>query len=107
MKLETLKKKIASGGVDTVWVVFPDVMGRLLGKRATGRYFLEHVVEHGTHACNYLLVVNMEMDPLDGFALANWEKGFGDFAMVPDLGTLRLLPWQAGSAMVLCDLHHH
>ncbi|MCS7049653.1 MAG: glutamine synthetase family protein [Verrucomicrobiae bacterium] len=107
MKLETLKKKIASGEVDTVLVVFPDVMGRLLGKRATGRYFLEHVVEHGTHACNYLLVVNMEMDPLDGFALANWEKGFGDFAMVPDLRTLRPLPWQAGTAMVVCDLHHH
>lgn len=107
MRLESLKKKIASGELDTVLVVFPDVMGRLFGKRATGRYFLEHVLGHGTHACNYLMVVNMEMDPLDGFALANWDKGFGDFAMVPDLSTLRPLPWQPGAAMVMCDLTHH
>lgn len=107
MKLETLKKKIASGELDTVVVVFPDVMGRLLGKRATGHHFLHHILHDGTHACNYLLVVNMEMDPLDGFALANWEKGFGDFAMKPDLTTLRPLPWQPGAAMVMCDLYHH
>lgn len=103
MTLQTLKSKIKTGEIDTVIVAFPDVFARLVGKRFTGSYFLDHVVGHGTHACNYLLAVNLDMDPLEGFAVANWEQGFGDFAMVPDLSTLRLLPWQPGTALVICD----
>jgi glutamine synthetase len=107
MNFPTLKSKIKSGAIDTVVVVFPDVLGRLIGKRFTGQFFLESVASHGTHGCNYLLTVNMEMDPMEGFKLANWEKGFGDFEMRPDLSTIRLLPWQSGAVMVLCDSHHH
>ena len=107
MDLEDLGTKIEAGAVDTVLVVFPDVFGRLVGKRVTGHHFLRHrVAEEGSHGCNYLLTVNVEMDPLDGFELANWEKGFGDFAMRPDASTYRLLPWQESTAMVICDLHH-
>jgi glutamine synthetase len=106
MDLVTLKGKIEAGDVDTVLVVFPDVFGRLIGKRLAAHHFLDHVAEGGTHGCNYLLTVNLEMDPLEGFQLANWEKGYGDFAVVPDPGTVRLLPWQQGSAMVICDLRH-
>ncbi|HXJ72563.1 MAG TPA: glutamine synthetase, partial [Candidatus Dormibacteraeota bacterium] len=107
MNLTTLKSKIARGDIDTVITVFPDVFGRLVGKRFTGKFFLDHVAEQGTHGCNYLLTVNLEMDPMDGFKLANWEKGFGDFEMKPDLGTLRELPWQPATALVLCDVRHH
>src|SRR2546421_9135709 len=92
--LQTLRLKVSSGQIDTVLTVFPDTYGRLVGKRLTGRYFLDHCAETGTHGCNYLLAVNMEMDPLEGFALASWEQGYGDFAMRPDLSTLRLLAWQ-------------
>jgi glutamine synthetase len=104
MNLNELRAKVEEGDIDTVVVVIPDVFGRLVGKRFTGRFFLENVVEHGTHACNYLLTVNIEMDPMDGFQLANWEAGFGDFAMAPDFLTLREIPWQPGAALVLCDL---
>ena len=107
MNLPTLKTKINRGEIDTVIVAFPDVFGRLVGKRFRGTFFLDHVVKHGTHSCNYLLTVNIEMDPQDGFQLANWEQGFGDFEMRPDFSTMRLLPWQAGSALVLCDYLHH
>jgi glutamine synthetase len=107
MKLPALKSGIARKEIDTVLVVFPDVFGRLIGKRLTAHHFLDQVLDGGTHACNYLLTLNMEMEPLSGFQLANWEKGFGDFEMRPDLGTLRLLPWLPGSAMVICDLFHH
>jgi glutamine synthetase len=107
MKLQALKSKVAKGEIDTVITVFPDVFGRLVGKRFTGRFFLENVAGHGTHGCNYLLTVNIEMDPLDGFQLANWEQGFGDFEMRPDLTTLRELPWQPGAALVICDLLRH
>src|SRR5512137_2021983 len=103
MNLTTLKSQIRSGAIDTVIVALPDPFGRLVGKRFRADVFLDSVVQHGTHGCNYLLTVNVEMDPLDGFQVASWDKGFGDFAMRPDLQTLRLLPWQPGAALVLCD----
>jgi glutamine synthetase len=52
MNLNELRAKVEEGEIDTVVVVVPDVFGRLVGKRFTGRFFLENVVEHGTHACN-------------------------------------------------------
>ena len=104
LDLKTLRKKSADGEIDTVVMVFPDSYGRLLGKRLTSHFFLDHCQDEGTHGCNYLLTVNMEMDPLDGFKLASWDQGYGDFAMKPDLSSLRMLPWQQGACMVLCDL---
>jgi len=81
------------------------VFGRLVGKRVAAEHFLrQHLAEEGTHGCNYLLTLNIEMDPLEGFKLASWDQGYGDFAMIPDLATLRLLPWQNSSAMVICDM---
>lgn len=105
MTLPQLAAQVKSGAIDTVLVAFPDPFGRLVGKRFRADYFLKSVARQGTHGCNYLLTVNLEMDPLEGFAVANWESGFGDFEMRPDLDTLRILPWQTASAMVICDLH--
>lgn len=107
MKLSELEAKVQQKEIDTVIVAFPDVLGRLVGKRFRAEYFLRQVVKHGTHGCNYLLTVNMEMDPMDGFAVANWEAGFGDFEMSPDPDTLRILPWQEGAVLILCDYRHH
>ena len=104
MNLAQLKSQVKSGTIDTILVAFPDPFGRLVGKRFRADFFLASVVKHGTHGCNYLLTVNLDMDPLDGFNVASWEKGFGDFVFRPDLETLRVLPWQAGAAFVLCDL---
>jgi glutamine synthetase len=106
MKLEELKRRVDSGEIDTVIVAAPDVSGKLVGKRFTGRMFIDTVAEHGTHGCNYLLTVDIEMEPQTGFRLANWEKGFGDFEFRPDLETLRILPWQTATALVICDFHH-
>src|SRR6266481_4449539 len=106
MTLKQLTTQIRSGTIDTVIAAVPDIYGRLVGKRFAGDYFLKQVASHGTHACSYLLTVNIEMDPLDGFQLANWDKGFGDFRMQPDFSTLRLLPWLPGTALVLCDFVH-
>ena len=107
LTLAQLKAKLSRGEIDTIQVVFPDVFGRLLGKRVTARHFVDSILPHGTHACNYLLTVDLEMEPIPGFKLANWESGFGDFALKPDLSTLRLIPWQPGAAMVTCDLAQH
>ena len=105
MTLKQLAALAKAGTIDTVLVAFPDPFGRLVGKRFRADYFLKSVAGHGTHGCNYLLTVNIEMDPLDGFQVANWASGFGDFELRPDLSTLRVLPWMAASAMVICDLH--
>jgi len=107
MDLQSLRLKIKRGEIDTVIVSCPDVFGRLVGKRFTGQFFLENVLGHSTHGCSYLLTVDIEMEPMTGFKLANWEKGFGDFEMRPDLSSLRLLPWQPAAALVLCDLRQH
>ncbi|MGB8166543.1 MAG: glutamine synthetase family protein [Chthoniobacteraceae bacterium] len=107
MNLKQLTEQVKRGEIDTVVVAFPDVFGRLIGKRFTGDFFVKSVAKHGTHGCNYLLTVNIEMDPMDGFKLANWEKGFGDFEWRPDFSTLRLVPWLPATALILCSLHHH
>ena len=99
-----LTKRITEGSIDTVVVAFPDMQGRPVGKRVTGRFFLDHVLEHGIEACDYLLAVDVEMEPLPGYRFANWEIGYGDVVALPDLATLRLLPWLEGSAMVVCDV---
>ena len=85
--------------------VFPDGLGRLMGKRVVGRYFLDHVLADGVHACIYLFTVDMEMEPLPGFKLASWERGYGDMKLVPDLATWRLLPWLPKTALVFCDVY--
>lgn len=103
MTPETLADNIKSGRIDTVIVAFPDVFGRLLGKRFTGQFFLDDVVAHGTHGCDYLMTVNLDMEPQNGFALANWDKGYGDASLVPDMSSLFKIPWQSGAAMVICD----
>lgn len=92
------------GQVDTVLLAFPDMLGRLLGKRVTGRFFADNAAGHGVHACAYLLTVDMEMEPVQGYELTSWDKGYGDFHMVPDYSTARLVPWLEKTALVLCDL---
>lgn len=103
--LKELLERIRSGRVDTVLAVFPDMQGRWMGKRVTGRFFQDSVAESGLHACAYLLTADMEMEPLPGFDLTSWEKGYQDFHMVPDFATVRLLPWLEKTALVVCDLY--
>ncbi len=95
---------IESGEIDTVLVVFSDLYGRLMGKRFDARFFLETVEREGTHGCDYLLTVDMEMEPVAGYALASWTKGYGDFHLVPHLATLRRAAWLERTALVLCDV---
>ena len=104
LTLDDLRDRVERGEIDTVVVAFPDHYGRLLGKRFDADYFLEDGATHGTHACDYLLTADMEMEPVQGYSFANWEKGYGDFHLVPDLDTLSLASWLDKSALVLCDL---
>ncbi|MBV9278846.1 MAG: glutamine synthetase [Chloroflexi bacterium] len=101
---EQLLDEIERGQIETVLAAFPDMYGRLMGKRITGHFFRDRVAEGGMHACDYLLTVDMEMDPVPGYRLANWEEGYGDFHLVPDFSTLRRAAWLPKTALVLCDM---
>src|SRR5919197_2370333 len=107
LTLPELEREIAEGTIDTVVAAFTDMQGRLIGKRIQGEYFLEEVRSHGIEGCNYLLALDMEMDPVPGYEMANWEKGYGDFGIAPDLATLRRIPWLDSTALVLCDVVWH
>lgn len=101
---EELRALVASGEIDTVVLAFPDMQGRLQGKRFAAQFFLDEVLAHGTEGCNYLLAVDTDMNTVDGYEMSSWDRGYGDFAMHPDLATLRRIPWNPGSAFVLADL---
>jgi glutamine synthetase len=99
-----LERRIRAGEIDTVITAFPDLYGRLVGKRITGHFFLDRVADQGMHACDYLLACDMEMDPVPGYRFASWESGYGDFRCTPAWSTLRLASWLERSAIVLCDV---
>jgi glutamine synthetase len=105
LSLEDLRADVERGAIDTVVVAFTDMQGRLLGKRVHAEHFLADSAEHGVEGCNYLLALEMEMDPVPGYEVASWERGYGDFALAPDLATLRAIPWLEGTALVLCDVN--
>ena len=107
MSLEVLRDHAERGTVDTVVTAFTDMQGRLIGKRIEVHYFLDQVIEEGIEGCDYLLALDMEMDPVPGYEMANWEKGYGDFGIKPDLATLRGVPWLDRTALVLCDVVDH
>ncbi len=107
LSLDDLRKEAEAGTIDTVVAAFTDMQGRLFGKRIQVEYFLEEVVDHGVEGCNYLLALDMEMEPVPGYEMANWEKGYGDFGIAPDMSTLRRVPWLEQNALVLCDVVNH
>jgi len=104
LTIEELREQVERGEIDTVVAAFTDMQGRLLGKREHAEFFLEESAQHGVEGCNYLLALDMEMDPQAGYAMASWEQGYGDFVLTPDLSTLRRTPWLEGTALVLCDV---
>jgi glutamine synthetase len=104
MDVKELRAKVDAGEIDTVLLAMTDMQGRLQGKRFTAGHFLEEVAGHGAEGCNYLLAVDVEMNTVDGYEMSSWERGYGDFAMRPDLATLRPVAWQEATAMCLADL---
>ncbi|WP_330318381.1 glutamine synthetase family protein [Streptomyces platensis] len=107
LSVEELRVLVDAGEIDTVVLAFTDMQGRLQGKRFAARYFLDTVLDHGTEGCNYLLAVDVDLNTVEGYAMSSWERGYGDFAMHGDPGTLRRTPWNAGTALITADLAWH
>jgi len=106
LSVETLKQMVTDEQIETVLAVFPDLYGRLMGKRITGTYFVNDVLSGSLHVCDYLLACDMEMEPVPGYAYTSWAQGYGDVRLVPDLDTLRLASWLDKTAIVLCDVYN-
>src|SRR3982751_5776253 len=104
LTVDALRTSVADGSIDTVVLAITDMQGRLQGKRLDAQYFLDVVLEHGTEGCNYLLAVDVDMNTVGGYDISSWERGYGDFEMMPDLATLRRVPWQPGTALLLGDI---
>jgi glutamine synthetase len=105
LTVDELRADVERGTVDTVVAAFTDMQGRLMGKRLHAEFFLDELgAGHELEGCNYLLALDMEMDPQPGYASASWERGYGDFGLRPDLTTLRRVPWHEASVLVLCDI---
>jgi len=107
LSLDDLRVAVAERSIDTVIVAIVDMQGRLQGKRLDAQYFLDDVLGHGTEGCSYLLAVDVDMNTVDGYAISSWERGYADFVMSPDLDTLRRVPWQPGTALMLADVMWH
>ncbi len=105
LTFDALKAAVDAGEIDTVMVALIDMQGRLMGKRYHARHFLDAHDE--THCCNYLLATDYEMFTVPGYKASGWQAGYGDYAMIPDLTTLRRLPWAPGSALCMVDLVDH
>jgi glutamine synthetase len=104
LTMERLRVEASEDKIDTVVLAFTDMQGRLQGKRLSAEFFLDEVADHYSEGCNYLLAVDVDMNTVDGYAMASWDRGYGDFVLVPDLDTLRHVPWQEGTVLVIADL---
>src|SRR3984957_3094543 len=104
LSVEALRAAVDDGSIDTVVVAIVDLQGRLQGKRLDSQFFLDETLKHGTEGCNYLLAVDVEMNTVGGYRISSWETGYGDFAMIPDVSTLRRAPWEPGCAWILADI---
>jgi len=102
-RLAELEGWVREGRIDTIIVAITDMQGRLMGKRVQGESFLNGVIDHGAHFCTYLLGTDMEMNTPEGFALMNWETGYGDWIASPVWDSLRIVPWLEKTAIVLSD----
>lgn len=104
LSVEELRDEVAAGRIDTVLLAIADMQSRLQGKRLSARFFLDEVLAHGSEGCNYLLAVDVDMNTVPGYAMSSWDRGYGDFVMRPDVSTLRRIPWQEGTALLMADL---
>ena len=104
LDVDTLRREVDEGLIDTVVVGITDMQGRMQGKRIHADHFVHDTLAHGTEGCNYLLAVDIDMNTVSGYAMSSWDSGYGDMVMRPDLSTLHRIPWQEGAVGVLCDV---
>lgn len=102
---EDLQRFVEENGIKTFKVGAVDIDGLWRGKRIAAPYFLESVASKGTNICNILFGWDMQDVSIADLTYTGWHTGYPDITLLPDLSTLRLVPWEPGTASVICDIY--
>src|SRR5215475_2132870 len=103
MDITAIKRLIDEGKVEYIKIGAPDIEGVWRGKRVAARFFLDSLAD-GFAQCDVLYGWDIAENVLPGLAFSNWERGFADLVMKPDLSTCALVPWEEKVASCICDM---
>ena len=103
MDFAEIRSKIETGQIEFVKIGAPDMEGVFRGKRVAGQYFLD-ALDAGFAQCDVLFGWDIAENVLPDLKFSNWERGFADIVMKPDLSTFAMVPWDEHVASCICDL---
>ncbi len=104
--LAWLAEAASTGALHTVRVSWSDRLGAWRGKRLPVDLFLESA-ERRVGFCDGMIVVDVNCDVHQETPFSNYETGYPDMYVAPDLRTLRPVGWADGEAFVLGALQSH
>jgi glutamine synthetase len=103
MDIDTVARLIEEKRVETVKLGGADMDGVYRGKRVLADHFLRHLDGDGFPQCDVIFGWDIEEQVIGDLPFTSWQTGFGDILMRPDLSTFALVPWEEGTASVVCD----
>jgi glutamine synthetase len=103
MELAEIKQLIDDHKVEYVKIGAADIEGVFRGKRVAAKHFLNSL-EDGFAQCDVIFGWDIAENVLPNLKFSNWERGFADIVMKPDLSTFALVPWEENVASCVCDL---
>ena len=103
MELAEITRLIEEGKVEYVKIGAADIEGVYRGKRVAAKHFLNSL-EDGFAQCDVLFGWDIGEVVLPNLKFSNWERGFADIVMKPDLSTFAVEPWEDHVASAICDL---
>jgi glutamine synthetase len=98
-RLAARPPELSDPGVTSVRVLYPDLHGIARGKDVPIGEF-DHIAGHGLAFCAAIMGTDLRHTPVVGP-----EIGYPDLRAIPDLSTLKALPWEPGVLACLADLH--
>ncbi|PZW32912.1 glutamine synthetase [Thermosporothrix hazakensis] len=103
MELAEIKRLIEEGEIEFIKLGTPDIEGVFRGKRVAAQFFLDSL-EEGFAQSDVIFGWDIAENVLPNLDISNWERGFTDFVMKPDLSTFALVPWEQRVASCICDM---
>src|SRR5436309_3056949 len=103
MDRSEIESKINDRAIEFVKIGAPDMEGVFRGKRVSGSYFRD-ALDDGFAQCDVLFGWDIAENVLPNLKFSNWERGFADIVMRPDLSTFAMVPWEENVASCICDL---
>src|SRR3989440_10701260 len=103
MDITKIKSEIDGGKIEYIKIGAADIEGVYRGKRVAAKHFLDSL-EDGFAQCDVLFGWDIAENVLPNLKVSNWERGFADIVMKPDLSTFAQVPWEENAASCICDL---